>query len=361
MMSDNFDLRRLLQREHLLNNTVYIYPSYLKGICLKSFTDFFTFTKDNSVLAARQDLLYVDYDTHYSKTPDVDVPLEKFCRQLDALPYRVAVIYHPFWYNFALEQAVFAELKKRNIVICLVVDDVCYMQWMLSFSAIRNEVLLLGQADFLILASEKLHTHLLDYDTSIASIPYAVLGVHDFATTFVCQHSVYNSNVIFFGNAERADAVIRCVADVPVHVFAAKCDASECDHVFLHAYLPDDRLFVKLSHLGGYNLCWINEPIESGYYQYNAPYKLTNGIIAGLPPIVWSQAQYADFVKEKQIGLVLDSLDEIGHAVKAVTSLQYENMHQNCLQEADRLRGGYYSRAVFAKFLDYLVASGIML
>ena len=50
---------------------------------------------------------------------------------------------------------------------------------------------------------------------------------------------------------------------------------------------------------------------------------------AGIPVITWEKAAIADFVKEHQVGIVVDSLMELSSVLNEITEEQYAKMKIN--------------------------------
>lgn len=95
-------------------------------------------------------------------------------------------------------------------------------------------------------------------------------------------------------------------------------------------------------------LLWINNcrGYKKGdfeeYLHYNAPHKLSLYIRCGLPVIIWRKAALADYVCEKNIGVCLDSLDELDDILATINTEQYLEMKANVIKESKKLASGYY-------------------
>ncbi|MCL2858564.1 MAG: beta-1,6-galactofuranosyltransferase, partial [Streptococcaceae bacterium] len=65
------------------------------------------------------------------------------------------------------------------------------------------------------------------------------------------------------------------------------------------------------------------------YGEYNNPMKLSQYIASGLPPIVRSNSAHAGWVKEQNIGLVIDDLNEIDEILDKMTEADYRQILEN--------------------------------
>lgn len=99
----------------------------------------------------------------------------------------------------------------------------------------------------------------------------------------------------------------------------------------------------------GYGLVWDGISIEScrgsfgEYLKYNNPHKLSLYISSNLPVIIWSKAAEAEFVKKNNIGITVDSLNDLPHLLSAITEKEYKEMVKNTIKLAKRLVSGYYT------------------
>lgn len=78
------------------------------------------------------------------------------------------------------------------------------------------------------------------------------------------------------------------------------------------------------------------------YLRYNAPYKLSSYLSAGLPVIVWSGMGMAEFVKQYGVGICVDSLNDIPTKLDSLTAKDYSNMRGAAYTLALKIRKGYF-------------------
>lgn len=58
--------------------------------------------------------------------------------------------------------------------------------------------------------------------------------------------------------------------------------------------------------------------------------------------IIWDQAALADFVKQNQIGLTVNSLDDLESKIGSISEDQYNQMKRNVKDIAAKVRTGYF-------------------
>ena len=92
----------------------------------------------------------------------------------------------------------------------------------------------------------------------------------------------------------------------------------------------------------GYHAC----PTDN-YMCINNPHKLSMYIVAGLPVIARAKSAAALFVEANNIGITVDSLDELDGRIKCISPESYSVMVNNCLAIRRKLiRGGYLREAL---------------
>ena len=120
--------------------------------------------------------------------------------------------------------------------------------------------------------------------------------------------------------------------------------------VFMGSYLPDE-LPKKLNQ--SFGLVWDGDSIETcsnrfgEYLKINNPHKLSLYIAAGLPIIIWSGAAEAAFVRENNLGIIVDSLHDMENQLLEMSNSQYDKYVRSVEDISRKIRGGYFmSRAI---------------
>ena len=75
---------------------------------------------------------------------------------------------------------------------------------------------------------------------------------------------------------------------------------------------------------------------------------------AGIPVIVWKKAAIAEFVKEQNIGILIDSLFELKNILDRVTDKEYETMKKNAENIKVKVSEGYYIKMALNKAMKLL-------
>ena len=120
------------------------------------------------------------------------------------------------------------------------------------------------------------------------------------------------------------------------------------ENVIYKGSLPSDEIVYALE--GAYGLIWDGDSISNcrgvlgNYLRYNNPHKLSLYISAEKPVIVWHEAAIADFVKKNNLGLTVESLEELEVKINEMTMEDYSRMKKNLSNIKGKLAHGYYTR-----------------
>ena len=118
------------------------------------------------------------------------------------------------------------------------------------------------------------------------------------------------------------------------------------------AFSPD-----KLpNHLhGGFGLVWDGDSphtcsgMYGEYLKRNNPHKASLYLASGFPIIVWSQSALADFVRNNQCGILVDSLFEIADCLNLIDENDYQELIKNSKKTGQKIRQGYFLKTSLEK------------
>lgn len=110
----------------------------------------------------------------------------------------------------------------------------------------------------------------------------------------------------------------------------------------------------------GFGLVWDGNSIngccgQAGeYLRYNNPHKLSLYLSSGIPVIIWEKAAEAEFVRNNNLGILVDKLDELENILGQLDKEKYEEMCNSVKKIAERLKKGYYGEHALLKALERL-------
>ncbi len=121
-------------------------------------------------------------------------------------------------------------------------------------------------------------------------------------------------------------------------------------------WFTDDTLLVNaLRCSGGFGLLWSENPYWMEYMKMNACYKLSAYLAAGIPVIVNSEIPEKDTIIRKNLGLVVDSLDEAVEKVSAMTQEEYDIMVDEVAVFSNLVRDSYFTKKVLTNAVFQLL------
>lgn len=118
------------------------------------------------------------------------------------------------------------------------------------------------------------------------------------------------------------------------------------------AFSPDELP----NHLqGGFGLVWDGDSSHtcSGMYgeylKLNNPHKVSLYLASGFPIIVWSQSALADFIRNNNCGILVNSLFEISETLKSISEDEYQELIKNSKRIGRKIRQGHYLKTALEK------------
>lgn len=101
-----------------------------------------------------------------------------------------------------------------------------------------------------------------------------------------------------------------------------------------------------------YGLVWDGESTRTctgptgEYLRYNAPYKLSSYIAAGLPVIIWDQMGIAPYVEQQGIGIAIPDLNQLPARLSSLTPAQYNAMRQAARRLQAQISQSHHTRQI---------------
>ena len=108
-------------------------------------------------------------------------------------------------------------------------------------------------------------------------------------------------------------------------------------------FSPDDLLKYLDQDFG---LVWDGDSVETcngrygNYLRYNDPHKASLYLSMGIPVIIWKEAALAKFISQNNLGITIDSLNDLDTNLKQITENDYKTIKSNALQISEKLRNG---------------------
>lgn len=120
------------------------------------------------------------------------------------------------------------------------------------------------------------------------------------------------------------------LSNIRFELYGSNYSGTLHENVSYHGSFPPDEL---ISHLKGhFGLVWDGESwnsisgIYGQYLRYNNPHKFSLYIAAGIPLIVWRQSALSDCVKKNNLGICIESLEELNDILDNLTWQTYKSI-----------------------------------
>ena len=247
--------------------------------------------------------------------------------------------------------------KIRNLNIIMIIHDLDSIRGKEKF--VKREIDFLRLADQIICHNDKMKKFLIN--KTIKPQCLISLGIFDYIAKMPnkqIERRLTNS-VIIAGNLspEKSQYVYKLQqvkGDIVFNLYGPNYQNQKSfSNINYHGEFTPEEIIEKLE--GSFGLVWDGDDIEkcSGimgeYLKVNNPHKTSLYLAAGIPVIVWNQSAMAEFVIRENIGITVESLNNISEAIKNMNESEYQVILKNVSSISEKLRKGFYTKAALHK------------
>jgi hypothetical protein len=275
--------------------------------------------------------------------------VEKTIQSGDELLIQYPLDMYPKVSMLALRQI--QKLKQKNVRIGMLIHDL---------DSLRNqnpeerawyqgaEEKFLSQADYIIAHNKKMTAYL---KSCKMTQPIYSLGLFDYlvdSQMSAAEKKNSAEGIVIAGNLapEKAGYVYQLGSvDARFQLYGPNVQEEKLGkNMDYKGSFPPDKLPEILE--GKFGLVWDGDSLngcggEFGeYVKYNNPHKASLYLACGLPVIVWKEAAVADFVEKYQVGITVNSLEEISGEMANMTEEKYQVLKGKVSEIAEKLRTG---------------------
>ncbi len=273
--------------------------------------------------------------------------------------YDVVIFQSPSWNGVHFDRALMERVNvNRGVKKVFFIHDVVPLMFENNRYLLGKYIELYNQADLLILPSQNMADFL--YKEGLNVHQYVVQRMWD------CPLSVntsviprFNKLIQFAGQTDgfKFSFVQRWKYEsVRLAVTASEGDWEHGENIEFLGWFQDQNLLANtMRRNGGFGLLWTEDEYCKEYMTLNACSKLSLYLASGIPVIVHNSIPEADTIFQKNLGLVVDSLDEAVEKIEKMTKDQYDQMVQNVASFGRLLRGGFFTRKVLTDALFQLL------
>lgn len=219
-----------------------------------------------------------------------------------------------------------------------------------SFKAV--EINLLNSVDGLIVHSQPMQDWLSKNNVKTKMV---TLGLFDYQANIKPHvQTTYNKSICFAGNLKKAQFLNELnFKDINLHVFGDGLDLNNANHILYEGSKEPDELSKFLNY--NFGLIWDGKStktctgVSGEYLKYNAPHKASLYLSSGLPIVTWKQSAIGKFAVKNNIGITVDSLDDLDNALNKLSKENYLSMAKNVQSFAIKLHEGDFIKQAVRK------------
>lgn len=298
----------------------------------------------NSILT-HSDFLPVYLADERSKVKKLFLTGIRVNRALSKIDNGFFVTQYPL-YSHYMTRVLLKKLSQKKIkTIGLLHDVVSLRDSSIDNENKENEINFFNSFDSLIVHNDKMLNWL---SKNGVKVPMVSLETFDYLNPQPILKPEFSKTLIFAGNLEKADFLQKINNELSINLYGPnKADSYPDSAVYKGIYSAEELP----SHLeGSFGLVWDGNSVDEcngvygEYLKYNNPHKTSLYLSSGLPVIVWEKAAMSDFIVKNNLGLAVDSLNDVNGEIAKLTLEDYQKMLTNVAEVAEKLRAGYFTK-----------------
>ena len=276
----------------------------------------------------------------------------------------IIIFQFPLLWQSLKKQIRMKFLKKRNFKVYLLIHDIESLRnkKIKSFSDFKYSIVyflqnktVLERVDGIIAHNDKMKSELVKM--GIIKEKIVPLEIFDYLIPNFNEDKNYDKDkILLAGNFDiRKTRYARELPEKPeFEIYGINFEDENLPNNvhYKGAFTPDELP----NHLqGGFGLVWDGDSAHtcSGMYgeylKINNPHKASLYLASGFPIIVWNQSALADFVRNNNCGILVNSLFEIAETLKSISESEYQELIKNSKRIGKEIRQGHYLKTALEK------------
>ncbi len=279
---------------------------------------------------------------------------EDWKRCYDEIPSdSIVLIQNPFHNPHLTRDSILKKMKiKKNIRFISIIHDVEELRSVVYNSYYKNEFdVMTSLSDVFIVHNTIMKEFFVKKGVPKEKI--VILEIFDYLHSFKKKFPEFSKTISIAGNLDvnkcRYIGELTKLKELNFKLYGVNFneEMNKFDHIKYCGSFPVDQIPAQLNT--GYGLVWDGDSIETctgatgKYLKYNNPHKLSLYLSSGLPVIIWSEAAEADFVRNNDVGICIDSLENLSDIIKTIDENRYLEMAENVKLIAEQLIDGRFS------------------
>ena len=276
----------------------------------------------------------------------------------------IIVLQFPLLWKSLKKQIRMRFLKKKNFKAYLLIHDIESLRnkKIKTFSDFKHSIIyylqnktVLERVDGIIAHNDKMKAELVKMGINKEKI--ISLEIFDYLIPNIIKDKNYDKDkILLAGNFDiRKTKYARILPEKPdFEIYGINFENNNLpNNVHYKGSFSPEELPNHLQ--GGFGLVWDGDSARtcSGMYgeylKINNPHKASLYLASGFPIIVWKQSALADFVRNNNCGILVNSLFEILESLESMSEDEYQELVKNSKRIGEKIRQGYYLKTALEK------------
>ena len=256
------------------------------------------------------------------------------------------VLQYPLYSDYLIKILVKYIRKYTKAKLYFVIHDLESLRLFKdNLEYVKNELDFLNQTDGLIVHNTSMINWL---KKSGCTVKMVNLEIFDYANPQdINSEWKYDGSICYAGNLAKADFLKQLSLKNQKLVLYGPNPANEYakNTEYAGQYTPEELP----KHLKqSFGLVWDGDSLDSctgvfgEYMKYNNPHKVSLYLSSGLPVIIWKKAALAEFIESNNLGIAIDSLNDVDEILNKLSLEEYRQKKENVMKMAAKLRSGFY-------------------
>ena len=257
----------------------------------------------------------------------------------------------PIWITSKVERDFIDRVRQYQGKVAIFINDIPPMMFEGNRELMPLFIELYNKADLLIVPSENMKDYLISKGVTVEK--FVIQNLWDIPVDFMSNFEPkYLPRINFAGSDEKFGITENINSnDIELEIYDHKPeDKLIPDNVHYHGYVDEVKLLSEL-HEGGFGLVWTEDMYWREYMKYNASYKVSTYLRAGIPLIVHRDISCRKLIEDNHWGIVVDSLEEAVERVKAMSEDEYRKYAESVSKVSGLLVDNYFTKKVLVDTL----------
>ena len=250
----------------------------------------------------------------------------------------------PIWITSKVERDFIDRVRQYQGKVAIFINDIPPMMFEGNRELMPLFIELYNKADLLIVPSENMKDYLISKGVTVEK--FVIQNLWDIPVDFISNSETkYLPRINFAGSDEKFGITENINSnDIELEIYDHKPeDKLIPDNVHYHGYVDEVKLLSEL-HEGGFGLVWTEDMYWREYMKYNASYKVSTYLRAGIPLIVHRDISCRKLIENNHWGIVVDSLEEAVQKVKAMSEDEYQGYVDSIAKVSELLGDSYFTK-----------------